>query len=318
MIIVTGGCGFIGGRFVEYALDRDTVINIDCLTYAADAARNLHRRNYEHYKIDITNENAVMSIVGNTRYGNASMIVHFAAETHVDNSLAGPSTVVRTNVIGTLNMLALAKRLGCRFVHVSTDEVTGDAVNGPTNEDSAIKASSPYSASKAAAELLVKAYVRSYGLDAVIVRPVNCYGPYQHPEKFIPRAITYALSGRKIPLFTPGTQRREWLHVDDCVRGIWAAYERGRKGEVYCLPAANGRRFSNAEVAGDIAEALGAEIELVADRPGHDVVYATESKKARNELGWTASISDWLTCTIEWYKANQPWWQAMIKQGGKW
>lgn len=313
-LLVTGGCGFIGGHFVDLALrEGHTVVDLDCLTYAADPEAHAGSKNYERFVIDIAKvpHNALRDI---------DAVIHFAAESHVDNSIAGPSVTVSTNVLGTLNILGVAKELGVRVVHISTDEVTGplEARQAPTDELSPIRCSSPYSASKAAAELLARAYHRTYGLDVVVVRMTNVYGPRQHPEKLIPRAITYALSDKPIKLFAEGTQVRDWMHVIDAVDGIWLALKRGRPGEVYCLGARNEQ--TNKEIVGRVAQRFGAAIAHVADRPGHDFRYATDPTKANEELAFNPVVdfNDGLNDTMTWYEAHGDWWKKQAGRGGAW
>lgn len=314
--LVTGSQGFIGRHLVSTLLDRDhRVWGLDALTYAGD-----EQANYARPGFDLIRSNAceLATLSGAIR---PDVIFHLAAESHVDRSIEGAAhDFVSTNVLGTLAALHLARREKARFVHVSTDEVTGDRwKRSDADEDTPIETSSPYSASKAAAELLVRAYVRTYALNAVIVRPCNVYGPYQHPEKLIPRACTYALAGRSIPIYGDGQQERQWLHVEDCVRGIIAALS-GKTGECYCLTT-HGTR-TNREVVDRIAYQLKADVERVQDRPGHDRRYAQNGSKARRQLDWIPQVQfdAGLRATIEWYACaeGRAWAQKMIARGGRW
>lgn len=320
--IVTGSQGFIGGHLVTSLLEQGhTVIGIDNLTYAANPERNIIHSNFSLVRADVSEFD--QALVG--QIGHVDALFHLAAESHVDNSIEGSDALfVKTNVMGTLGMLHLARKLQCRFIYMSTDEVTGDVVAGRSTEASPIRPSSPYSASKAAGELLALAYHRTFGLDVVVVRPANCYGPFQHPEKLIPRAITYILSDKPIPIYGNGTQKRDWLHVYDCVRGIIAAGQKGKSGNVYCLSAMDLQK--NIDVAEIICKRLKVDaaveggIQYVPDRPGHDICYAQNPIKANLMLGWTAKVTfiQGLQDTISWYVENSAWWKIMINRGGRW
>lgn len=315
-ILTTGGRGFLGSRFVRYAIEQSAeVVDIDSLTYAADPNAHAGVKGYTHLEIDVVSAHPDRI----ARYGPYDAMVHFAAESHVDRSLGGPEATARTNVLGTCRMLEVARALAIpKVVYVSTDEVTGDLGFGTPPiegiETDPMRPGSPYAASKAGAELLAHSYVRSFGTPVVIVRPSNCYGPRQTPEKFIPRAITRILSGRTAPLFGDGQQIRDWMHVLDATRGIWAAMERGTHGRVYSLSAEDPR--TNRSVIEQIATALNGKIERVADRPGHDQRYEVVPKRAREELSWRAIVpwADGLKETIDWYVENEPWWRAAAKR----
>jgi dTDP-glucose 4,6-dehydratase len=312
-LFVTGGAGFIGSNFIRHALDSNgnySLVNYDKLTYAANLA-NLRSiaedPRYRFVKGDICDAGAVESALR-----GCDAVVHFAAESHVDRSIYEPTPVIETNVTGTFVLLQIARRIGIeRFVHISTDEVYGDLLPGTfANEKSPLKPSSPYSASKAAADLLVLSFVRTYGVPAVITRSSNNYGPRQFPEKFLPLMITNALVGKPLPIYGDGTQQRDWLHVDDNCRGIMAVLERGRVGEVYNIGGAEIEE--NLVMAKRVLRAMGKSetlLALVKDRPGHDRRYALDCRKAEEELGWRRMISldEGLRRTIEWYESNSDW-----------
>ena len=314
-VLVTGGCGFLGSHVVEMLLARgDEVTDVDVLTYAADPSRHGGPSYHRVVRpVQVLHPDAV------AKFGPFAAMIHLAAESHVDVSLGQPQRVVEANVTGTANMLEVARALGVpRIVVMSTDEVTGDvAGEAPTDEDSPIRASSPYSASKAGAELIALAYRKSFDLDVRVVRSTNLYGPGQHPEKFIPRAITKALSGEPIPLFASGSEVRDWLHVEDGARGVIRVADLAEAPPVVCLGARNEQR--NFDVATRIAEATGGRIGHIADRPGHDRRYATNPALAES-LGWRADVGfvAGLAATIQWYRVHDAWWRAMIVRGGRW
>ncbi len=312
-IFVTGGAGFIGSTFIRYVLGarKDfTIVNFDKLTYAGNLA-NLQsvagNPSYMFVKGDICNAAAVEAAM----YG-CDAVVHFAAESHVDRSIYEPAPVIQTNVTGTFILLEAARKISVsRFVHVSTDEVYGDIPAGTfADENVPLKPSSPYSASKAGSDLLVRSYVRTYNFPAVITRSSNNYGPYQFPEKFVPLMITNALSHKALPVYGDGKQQRDWLHVEDNCCGILAVLERGKIGEVYNIGGQD--LEENLTIARRILQLAGKTENLlsyVQDRPGHDRRYALNCKKIDTELGWRPAISldDGLRQTIDWYKNNKKW-----------
>ncbi len=312
-IFVTGGAGFIGSNFIRYVLGSGkncAVVNYDKLTYAGNLA-NLHsvagHPAYRFVKGDICDAAAVEPAMR-----GCDAIVHFAAESHVDRSIYEPAPVIETNVTGTFTLLEVARKLAVsRFVHISTDEVYGDIVPGAfASEDSPLLPSSPYSASKAASDLLVRSYVRTYGFPALITRSSNNYGAYQFPEKFLPLMITNALYDKPLPIYGDGKQERDWLHVDDNCRGILAVLERGKIGEVYNIGGSE--IVENLVMARSLLRLTGKPESLlryVTDRPGHDRRYALNCKKIENELGWrpVISLGDGISQTIEWYKNNTAW-----------
>lgn len=312
-ILVTGGAGFIGSNFIRHVLGatkRHTIVNYDKLTYAGNLA-NLHsiadHAGYKFLRGDICDAAAAEGAMG-----GCDAVVHFAAESHVDRSIYEPAPVIQTNVTGTFTLLEVARRLAIsRFVHISTDEVYGDiAPGGFAGEDSPLQPSSPYAASKAAADLLVRSYVRTYKFPAILTRSSNNYGPYQFPEKFLPLMITNALEGKPLPIYGDGKQQRDWLHVEDNCRGILAVLERGKIGEVYNIGGSHVEE--NLSMAHRLLRVTGKPESLlryVADRPGHDRRYALDCSKIQRELGWRPEISleDGLGRTVQWYKDNTKW-----------
>jgi dTDP-glucose 4,6-dehydratase len=312
-ILVTGGCGFIGSAFVRLLLGGRRgwkVVNLDALTYAGNP-ENLagvdRDRRYRFVKGSITDSAVVESLVK-----EADAVVNFAAESHVDRSLYGPSAFVDTNIQGTLTLLEAVKRKGKgRFLQVSTDEVYGSLpAEGMFRETTPLHPNNPYSATKAAADHLVQSYVHTFKLEGLITRSSNNYGPRQYPEKFIPLFISNAMEGKPCPLYGDGMQIRDWLHVEDNARGILAALEKGKAGEVYNLGGGNER--PNLHVARAILSRLDRPeslIRFVQDRPGHDRRYAIDCRRAKRDLGWTPAVrfETGLRETIEWYRANQDW-----------
>ena len=312
-IFVTGGAGFIGSNFIRHVLKAETdfsIVNYDKLTYAGNLA-NLEsvadNPNYEFVKGDICDAAAV-----ETAMRGCDAVLHFAAESHVDRSIYEPAPVIQTNVTGTFILLEVARKVSVsRFVHVSTDEVYGDIPPGVfADEDFPLQPSSPYSASKAASDLLVRSYVRTYKFPAVITRSSNNYGPYQFPEKFVPLMITNALSDRALPVYGDGMQQRDWLHVEDNCRGILSVLEKGKIGEVYNIGGLD--LDENLTLVRRILNLSGKPESLVSyvqDRPGHDRRYALNCRKIETELGWSPAISlqDGLRRTIDWYKNSGHW-----------
>ncbi len=307
-VLVTGGAGFIGSNFVNKSLnDRpDLEITVlDALTYAGSLS-NLDpvKDRIKFIQGDIRDANLVNQVVA-----GQDLIVHFAAESHNDNSLNNPILFVETNVVGTANLVSAAVKHGVRFHHISTDEVYGDlplSSKEKFTEQTPDNPSSPYSASKAASDMLVRAWVRSFGLRATITNCSNNYGPNQHSEKLIPNTISHIHAGKKPPVYGNGKNVRDWIHVDDHTDGVWAAIERGVIGETYLLGANNER--SNLEVVSQILTELGKEpdwFEFVEDRPGHDLRYAIDSTKARAELGWIPVATDFaknIEAIVKFYK----------------
>ncbi len=313
-VLVTGGCGFIGSNFVRHLLasDPDTaVVNFDCLTYAgnlanlSDVAR--HPR-YTFVRGDITDREQVRAAM---RLG-VTDVINFAAESHVDRSIQDSGPFVRTNVLGTQTLLDAAREFGVkRFVQVSTDEVYGSLdATGLFTEETPLQPNSPYSASKAAADLLVRAYHHTFGLPAVITRCSNNYGPFQFPEKLIPLFVTNLMNGEPVPVYGDGLQVRDWIHVLDHCRGVAAAWRHGKPGEVYNF---GGRcEKTNLDLTKTLLGLLGKPetlIRYVKDRPGHDRRYAIDCAKAERELEWSPQMTfdRGLRETIDWYAANSAW-----------
>jgi dTDP-glucose 4,6-dehydratase len=319
-IFVTGGAGFIGSNFINHVLGLAqgySIVNYDKLTYAGNLA-NLEsvadHPQYTFIKGDICDPASVEAAMD-----GCQTVVHFAAESHVDRSIYEPAPVIETNVTGTFVLLQIARKLNIKkFVHVSTDEVYGDMAPGAfADENSPLQPSSPYSASKASSDLIVRSYVRTFAFPAVITRASNNYGPFQFPEKFLPLMITNALDGKPLPIYGDGKQERDWLHVTDHCRGILAVLERGRIGEVYNIGGLD--VLENLTMARRLLQATGKTESLlsyVKDRPGHDRRYALTCDKIERELGWKPSISleDGLRQTIDWYRANTKW-MAGVRDG---
>ena len=317
-LLVTGGAGFIGSNFVRMALtDKFPDFNVeqltvlDLLTYAGDE-ENLKPiasdKRYKFVKGDIRDLELAKKLMQ-----DADQVVHFAAESHVDRSIEGGSEFVSTNVMGTQVLLDAARSSNIkRFVHVSTDEVYGSISEGSWPEDHPLLPNSPYSASKAGSDLLVRAYNRTHKLDTVITRCSNNYGQYQFPEKVMPLFITNIIEGKKVPLYGNGLNVRDWLHVDDHCRGIALALTKGRAGEVYNI--GGGTELTNVELTHKILKAMGVGeefIQPVEDRKGHDLRYSVDISKINKELGYSPQVNfeEGLEQTINWYKNNEAWWK---------
>lgn len=322
-LLVTGGAGFIGANFILYWMRKhpeDFIVNLDALTYAGNLENLQEIEKNSHYtfvKGDICDRAVVEKAMA-----GCDVVVHFAAESHVDRSIMDPSSFVRTNVVGTQVLLEVAKQLQVkRFHHVSTDEVFGSLELGSQekfSERTSYNPHSPYSASKAGSDHMVRAYFDTYGLPITITNCSNNYGPYQFPEKLFGLAITNILEGKKVPVYQPGNQVRDWLYVEDHCSAIEAVLQLGKVGETYCVGGLT-KDISNLEVVRLILSMMGKgeeSIEFVKDRPGHDVRYAIDWSKIRNELGWSPSVTleEGLKKTIAWYTNNQDWWKH-IKSG---
>lgn len=321
-ILVTGGCGFIGSNFIRLELQTDPelqVINVDKLTYAGNLA-NLadlsHESRYRFVRGDICDRELICGLL---QSDPIDAVINFAAESHVDRSIQDSSPFVRTNILGTQTLLDCCRQQGIqRYLQVSTDEVYGSlGDSGKFTEQTPLAPNSPYSASKASADLLVRAYVQTYGFPAVITRCSNNYGPYQFPEKLIPLFITNAVADRPLPMYGTGLNVRDWIHVSDHCRGIGLAWRHGRTGEVYNF--GGDTELTNLDLTHKLLEALGKPrslVQFVADRPGHDHRYAIDISKAQKELGWEpqvrfeAGIKD----TIDWYLGHADW-IAGVKSG---
>jgi dTDP-glucose 4,6-dehydratase len=320
-ILITGGCGFIGSNFIHYMLARYPdyrIINLDILTYCGNLdnlCEVAERPTISFVKGDIADRETVRGIL---RKG-VDAVVNFAAESHVDRSIEDPNIFLRTNVLGTQVLMDEAREAGVsRFVQISTDEVYGSlGASGAFTEDTPLKPNSPYAASKAAADLMARAYIETYGIDAVITRCSNNYGRYQFPEKLIPLMISNALEGRELPVYGDGLNVRDWIYVEDHCEAIDVILHKGVKGEVYNIGGASER--TNLEVIKTILHTLGKPeslIRFVKDRPGHDRRYAMDFSKLKKELGWQPRVTfeQGIQQTIAWYVEHRPWWER-IKSG---
>jgi len=313
-LLVTGGAGFIGSNFVRHVIAHTDhhVTVLDALTYAGNRASldGLPESRLRFVKGDITDAGLVDELTA-----QADAVIHYAAESHNDNSLHNPRPFVDTNIIGTYTLLEAARRHDTRFHHISTDEVYGDLeLDDPARftETTPYNPSSPYSSTKAGSDLLVRAWVRSFGVRATISNCSNNYGPYQHVEKFIPRQITNVIRGIRPRLYGTGENVRDWIHADDHSSAVLTILDKGEIGETYLI-GADGEK-SNKDVVELILTLMGRDADdydLVADRPGHDLRYAIDSTRLRTELGWTPSYTrfeDGLAATIDWYRENERWW----------
>jgi dTDP-glucose 4,6-dehydratase len=313
-LLVTGGAGFIGANFVRATLRERPGVSVtvlDAFSYAGSRESLAGLENsVEVVEGDITDAGLVSDLVA-----AADVVAHFAAETHVDNSLAGPEPFLRSNVIGTFSILEAVRRHRVRLHHVSTDEVYGDLPLDATHRftaDTAYNPSSPYSSTKAAADMMVRAWVRSFGVEATISNCSNNYGPYQHVEKFIPRQITNVLTGRRPKLYGAGANVRDWIHVDDHNAAVWRIIDDGTPGRTYLI-GADGER-DNLSVLRMILREMGCDpddFDHVADRAGHDLRYAIDPSALRDELSWKPMHGDFakgLRMTIDWYRDNESWW----------
>ncbi|XOQ42845.1 MAG: dTDP-glucose 4,6-dehydratase [Clostridium sp.] len=323
-IVVTGGAGFIGGNFVHYMLNTHPdyqVICYDALTYAGNLETLedvMGNPNFTFIKGDIANRDEVYALFENEK---PDIVVNFAAESHVDRSIENPGLFLRTNIFGTGVLMDACRKYGIqRFHQVSTDEVYGDLpLDRPDlffTEETPLHTSSPYSASKASADLLVLSYYRTFRLPVTISRCSNNYGPYHFPEKLIPLMIANALNNKPLPVYGEGENVRDWLYVEDHCRAIDLILHKGREGEVYNIGGHNER--TNLQVVKTILRELGKPeslIRFVADRPGHDRRYAIDPAKIQKELGWepTTTFDDGIKKTIEWYLQNKPWWEHILK-----
>ncbi|PAT06459.1 dTDP-glucose 4,6-dehydratase [Corynebacterium hadale] len=309
-MLVTGGAGFIGSNFVRMALSRvDRIVVLDKLTYAGN------RDSLAGCDVELVRGDVADAPLVNRLVARADTVVHFAAESHNDNSLRDPSAFIQTNLVGTYTLLEAVREHGARLHHISTDEVFGDLALGGTDaftETTPYNPSSPYSATKAGSDHLVRAWVRSFGIPATISNCSNNYGPYQHVEKFIPRQITNLLRGEPAKLYGTGAQVRDWIHVDDHNDAVLTILERGELGQTYNI-GAGGAHVTNKQVIKAICELMGGTYEHVTDRPGHDQRYTMDATKLRRELGWQPRYTDLragLEQTIAWYRDHESWWAA--------
>ncbi|ORM02402.1 dTDP-glucose 4,6-dehydratase [Prescottella equi] len=314
-LLVTGGAGFIGANFVHQTVAERPDVRVtvlDKLTYAGNRASLASIED----GIAFVHGDVADAALVDRLVAESDLVVHFAAESHNDNSLNDPSPFVQTNLVGTFTLLEAVRRHGVRYHHISTDEVYGDLeLDDPQRftESTPYNPSSPYSSTKAGSDLLVRAWVRSFSIAATISNCSNNYGPYQHVEKFIPRQITNVINGVRPRLYGSGANVRDWIHVDDHNRAVWTIIERGAIGETYLIGADG--EADNRTVVETILELTGrdpAEFDFVTDRPGHDLRYAIDATRLRTELGWSPRYSDFragLEATIEWYRANTDWWR---------
>jgi dTDP-glucose 4,6-dehydratase len=325
-VLVTGGAGFIGSNFVRRmlsgaypALADAEVTVLDKLTYAGNRANLAPVAGDERLRFvegDICDASVVARVVPGT-----DLVVHFAAESHVDRSIAGSADFVLTNVLGTHTLLEAALRAEVgKFVHVSTDEVYGSIDDGSWPEEHPLEPNSPYSASKASSDLLARAYFRTHGLPVCVTRCSNNYGPYQFPEKVIPLFVTNLLDGQQVPLYGDGLNVRDWLHVDDHCQGIRLVAEAGRPGEVYNI--GGGTELTNLDLTGRMLAAVGVgwdRVRRVEDRKGHDRRYSVDITKISAELGYAPQVKfdDGLAETVAWYAENRPWWEPLKERTGK-
>jgi len=337
-VLLTGGAGFIGSNFARWALKHHAdlvLINLDLLTYAGNLesledVREQYADRYHFVHGDISNQPLVESLlIGKLPDGRSApvvdAVVHMAAESHVDRSIMGPAVFVETNVRGTLSMLEASRASlkqaprDFRFVHVSTDEVYGTLgpKDPPFTEQTPIAPNSPYSASKAGSDLLVRAYVETFGFPAMITRCSNNYGPYHFPEKLIPLLITRALRDQQIPVYGDGLQIRDWLYVDDHASAIWAVLTRAKKGDVYNIGGE--AETANIEIVKRVLKLLGKPeslIRYVTDRPGHDRRYAMDITRIREDLGWSPqhTLATGLANTVNWYLEHRTWWERVLNE----
>lgn len=322
-LLVTGGCGFIGSNFIRYVLEHyqpESITNVDLLTYAGSLVTTADfplrfRERYEFIRADIADRETMQQIISRHSY---YAVINFAAESHVDRSIISPADFIHSNVVGTTVLLEVARDNGVkRLVQVSTDEVYGSNESSiPSSETAPLNPSSPYSASKAAADLLALAYHKTYGQDVVITRGTNNYGPYQYPEKLIPLLIVRALLDGRLPIYGDGLQVRDWIHVEDHCAAIFDVLMEGRAGEIYNV--AGGTEEQNLTVAKKILQYLGKsedQIEFVQDRPAHDRRYSLDSTKIRQEIGWKPlrNFELGLRTAIDWYRNNEPWWRDVLQ-----
>jgi len=319
-ILVTGGLGFIGSNFIHYILEKYhnvRIINIDNLSFGSNPSNLIdieQDKRYSFIKGDI-NDTALLSQV----IKNIDVIVNFAAQTHVDRSIADPYPFFSSNTLGVVSLLETIRKIDndIRFLHISTDEVYGDIEIGSFKEEDRLKPSSPYAASKAAADMFILAYHRTYGLDTIITRCTNNFGPYQFPEKFIPKTIIRAQMNMPIPIYGTGENVRDWIYVLDFCEAIDLLLQKGKSGEIYNVSAGN--EYPNIEVVIKILKILNRPetlITFVEDRPGHDIRYSLDSSKLRKELGWKPrfSFDEALEKTVRWYIKNKWWWKPLVTE----
>ena len=318
-ILVCGGAGFIGSAFIRNYLKNNPdfeITNLDVLTIGSNLEnlKNIENNlNYKFIKDDIRNESVIDSLVK-----DIDVVVNFAAESHVDRSIANPKPFLETNIFGTYSILEAVRKYDKQFIHVSTDEIYGDAQGKSSfNEDSQINPSNPYAATKAAADNLVMSYYRTYGINCITTRCTNNFGSYQFPEKLIPKTIIRSIKNLKVPLYGDGTQIRSWIYVNDHVQAIESLISKGKSGETYNITAYE--EITNKTIVGKILDILGKPhdmIEYVGDRPGHDKRYSIDCSKIENQIGWKPryEFDNALKQTVNWYLQNQSWWEPLINE----
>ena len=313
-LLVTGGLGFIGSNFVRYCLEKSKeIINVDAMRYGSnpDNLKDIGNNAYTFVKGDISNYQLMSDLIK-----NVDAVVNFAAETHVDRSISSPDAFFKSNVLGVFTILEAIRKRNPKviFVQVSTDEVYGDIIDGSFTENDALRPSSPYSASKAAGDMFVLAYARTYGIKAMITRCTNNYGRYQFPEKLIPKTIIRASMDMKVPVYGTGENVRDWLYVIDHCEAIELVMQKGEGGEIYNI--SSGEEKKNIEVVREILRIIGKDeslVEFVEDRPGHDIRYSLDSSRIREELGWKPkhSFEEGIKETVNWYLENDWWWKPL-------
>jgi dTDP-glucose 4,6-dehydratase len=319
-LLVTGGLGFIGCNFVSYMLSKETkvrIINVDKIGLGANPVnlKDIEKlENYRFVKGDTSNPKAVDKIVG-----EVDAVVNFAAETHVDRSISNPNPFVESNILGTFTLLEAIRKSNeeVKYVQISTDEIYGDRLEGTFSELDRLNPSNPYAATKASADMLCLAHHRTYGLDVNITRCTNNFGPYQFPEKLIPKTIIRALKNLSIPVYGAGANVRDWIYVLDHCEAVSLVLSRGKSGEIYNI--SSGNELPNTIVVKEILKLLGKPedlIEFVEDRPGHDLRYSLDSSKIRSKLGWKPkhTFSSALKETVKWYVQNEPWWKPLATE----
>ncbi len=325
-ILITGGAGFIGSAFVRILMKGlppegavPEVVIIDKLTYAGDLRRLEEAQGkFKFYKTDICNKRQIETIFNREK---PDVVVHFAAESHVDRSINDAAPFIETNIKGTQILIDASRKYNIKqFILISTDEIYGEIANGKFNENSPIKPNSPYAASKAAADLLVQSYIRTYKFPAIIIRPSNNYGPWQYPEKLIPLAILRISGGGKVPVYGGGKNLREWLYVDDCAQGIMTIMRKGKTGQTYNLGSSQDSR--NIDTIKLLLKTLGVSqkrFEFVKDRLGHDIRYSLDSGKLYQKLGWrpTVKLAQGLKFTVDWSLKHQGWLKSKLKDINK-
>ncbi len=317
ILLVTGGLGFIGSNFIKQTISNhpnNEIINLDKIGIGANPANLKDLDNHKRYQFiqrDIVNPKVVYSVIE-----KADAIINFAAETHVDRSIANPNPFIQSNIIGTFNLLEAERKLDkpIRHIQISTDEIYGDIIQGSFKEEHRLNPSNPYSASKAAADMICQAYQRTYGLDTIITRCTNNFGSYQFPEKLIPKTIIRAQRNLPIPIYGTGENIRDWIFVQDHCDAIDLALRKGKSGEIYNI--SSGNELSVKTIVEKILDALGKPRDLITyveDRPGHDTRYSLDSSKIKNELGWESkySFDSALQKTVEWYLKNESWWKPI-------